>query len=219
MRPLAGPVLCLTVASGCAFTGGPPPLLGRDLRSPEAKVQLTQAATRVIPDEAVPDGDPRTIVVQKARALLDGAPLTSRGYRFSPDPVGFAQAAFWSAGIDLVSPRVAADETAHGTELLYRSAALRGELHQDHPGSGDLIFFANPEQGAGEAPGQVAVVEEVRGDGTLTAIGSFAGGPARVLLSLKRDEGARRHKTHSAAVAGSDQLSLARLVRGFASPY
>jgi hypothetical protein len=163
----------------------------------------------------------RETVVARARALHAGADLTTDGLEFPADPVGFVRAAFWQARIDLFDPRVAQDPKAGGVEILYRSAAIGSRLHRQSPRPGDLVFWDSDPRGVALIPTQVGVVETVAPNGTITALGHFAAGPARVHMNLRRDEespapaAAGSADTH----AGNRPVPLARLFRSFADPY
>jgi hypothetical protein len=181
-------LLLVAVTASCAATS--PPLASRHV-SPRPKTQARAAQA----------SSPRDTIVQQARRYLEGAPLVANGYTFDPDPVGFARAACWAAGIELFDETVAADPEADGMQILFRSAAERGRVHRETPRPGDLVFFDADETGTALYPAGVALVESVATDGTITAIGRFAGGPERVSMNLR-----------------SDNAGMARLYRAFATP-
>ncbi len=165
--------------------------------------------------------DARDRVVAHARSLADGAPLTARGIAFDPDPVGFVRAAFWAAGIELFDAEVCADQAADAMQVLYRSTARRGRLHQASPAAGDLVFWDATPGATALYPAQVALVERVEQDGTVVALGLFADGPTRVRMNLRHPDLASApdgRRLNDQAAAGRP-LPLAHLFRSFADPF
>jgi hypothetical protein len=154
-------------------------------------------------------------VVHRARAILRGAEPVVGGFTFPKNPVGCARAAFWEAEIELLDPEIAADKKASDLEILFRSAAVQQWLHQQTPRPGDLVFFDPNRSGTALYPAQVAVVESVAGNGTVRAIGCFAGGPTRVSLNLR--EPASRELND--LLQGNEPATTAQLFRSFASPF
>jgi hypothetical protein len=150
-------------------------------------------------------------VLDRARQLLDKKRIESEGLTFDRDSVGFVRAAYWAAGVDLFAAEVAADANAHGVAILFRTAALRRQLHRQAPEPGDLLFLDCDPQSTALYPSQVAIVEEQRPDGTVTAIGYFEGGARRVRLNLRRPQDPARND-----MAG--KVPVARLFRSFARP-
>ena len=162
----------------------------------------------------------RATVVASARSLLAGEPLTARGLNFPEDPVGFVRAAFWTAEVDLFESSVAADKEASGMEILFRSTAVRGKQHTLTPRPGDLVFFDAEPLAKAPYPAQVAIVEEVRGTGTITAIGVFANGPRLVTLNLRMPDAisdAQGERINDRL--DHQQVPLARVFRVFADPF
>ena len=204
---------------------GRPPLLTEPVRPAPARVLLAGAGIQ--PGSARDAPDPRRAVVGQAARYLGGAPLVAGGLEFEPDPVGFVRAAYWSAGIDLFDPDLAAAlESAgsewDGMELLYRSVAARGGLHHQQPRPGDLAFFDAEPGSRATVPRGVAVVERIEADGTLTVIGSFAAGPRRVVLNLRRPDqratGSGKH-TNDEIAAPAGAVSAAAVLRAFGDPF
>ncbi|MBI5507573.1 MAG: CHAP domain-containing protein [Deltaproteobacteria bacterium] len=194
---------------GCAPVTAPP-LFNRDVRDDVVKTPPpVVSALR------------RDDTVDYARQRLAGAPLVARGVEFSGDAVGFVRAAFWQAGIDLVDAGVAADPSADSMSILYRSVAKRGWLHNQTPRKGDLIFFDADDRGAALAPAQVAIVEGIADDGTLTVVGAFAAGPARIHVNLRQPEttttadGAKLNDL----LNGGRPVAAGALFRAFADPF
>jgi hypothetical protein len=163
----------------------------------------------------------RQTAVAKARAFVQGAPVAARGYSFSSDPVGFVRAAYWQAGVELFDSRVAAGQGAGGMEILFRSAARHGRLHRQTPRVGDLVFFDADTRGSDLYPVQVGLVEQVSADGTITVLGAFRDGPARIRMNLRRP---RRRATDDGTpvndlLRGRQKSPAAEMFRSFARPF
>jgi hypothetical protein len=167
------------------------------------------------------DDDPRSRVVRFAQEILRGAPLKARGVDFPPDPVGFVRACFWHEALELYDPRIAATPAAEAMQTLYRSAAERGWLHTESPQPGDLIFFDPNDRNTALYPTQVAIIETLDVDGTITAIGAFAQGPERVRLNLRDPDNttAADGRQINDLLAGDATLTAAQLFRAFADPF
>lgn len=149
----------------------PPPLLSLIAVAPA--LPMTEAARQ-------PPADPRRLVVDEAQRYLAGSPLTSKGIQFSADPVGFVRSAYWRAGVDLFDASIA-NQHDDGSAILHASLQQRRQLHRQTPRPGDLVLLGTDKA----RPEQVAIVEEVDTRGTVTVIGRFASGAARVHLNLR----------------------------------
>ena len=125
----------------------------------------------------------RSIAVRAARALLTTAPK-ARGLTFEPDPVGFVRAAWWEAGLDLITAQNFDNQEMHGMAMLYQSARARGSLFKHKPKPGDLVFLGPTQTETNPFPTQVALVESVDSDGTVYALGRFGDGPRRITFDL-----------------------------------
>ncbi len=160
-------LLIIVLFTACTPTAHPP-LLHGELESEPGQV-----------DPVAKLGSARDRVLYQARRVVDqNAPLEVDGVLFDPNPVGFIQAAFWAAEMDILSWNGGA--TSNGLEHLYRRAKLveRGE-------PGDLVFLgATPR-----VPDQVAIAEGTSGGETIL-LGYFAGGPMRV-RAVKSEQGIR----------------------------
>ncbi|MEE8409457.1 MAG: hypothetical protein V3T05_07625 [Myxococcota bacterium] len=210
-------VTTLLLAAACSHHPAPPPLLS----APIAPNVLGAHASRPHPGRL--EASSRAAVVARARALLNGLdhgePSTG-GITFGADPVGCVQAAYWAAELDLVDPKIAADETAHGMEILFRSAAVRRWLHKQTPKPGDLVFFDRDRRESALYPSQAAVVDAVRDDGTVSAVGCFADGPARVALNLREPSRAKADDRRiNDVLSGAESGTAAQLFRAFADPF
>lgn len=196
-------VLAALLLVGC-HPASTPPLLGT-AATPDAQAQLL-----INPERAVA---PREKTVAQARRQLAGTPYAVDRWTFEPDPVGFVRAALWAAGIEVVDASLAhAEPEADGMQLLFRSAADRGELHRHHPNPGDLVFFDAAPQAQALYPAQVAIVEGVDAQGTISALGHFANGPRRVRLNL-------RQAPPNDWVRGSATVPAGDVFRAFANPF
>jgi hypothetical protein len=195
----------------CA-TPAPPPLMGRAIR-PEVDARRPRAAG--------PGDDRRSEIVRCAQGLLSGAPLKSRGIDFPPDAVGFVRACYWQVEIDLYDATEAADTTADGMQILYRSAASRGWLHTEPPRPGDLVFFDPNDRGNALIPTQVAIIEKLGADGTLSVLGAFVHGPERVSLNLRQPDVTTTTdgRRINDLLSGEATLTAAQLFRSFADPF
>jgi hypothetical protein len=127
----------------------------------------------------------RSIAVRAAQALLTTAPK-ARGLRFEPDPVGYVRAAWWEAGLDLITTQNFANKDMHGMAMLYQSALARGSLFKRRPKPGDLVFLGPLKTETNPFPTQVALVESVDSDGTVYALGRFSDGPRRITFDPAR---------------------------------
>lgn len=194
----------LLAVTACAHPA-PPPLLSPPV-STSTSVRRSNRGAELLDREAV---------VRRARAILRGAQPQVAGFTFPKDPVGCARAAFWEAGIELLDPKVAADQTAGAMEVLFRSAAVQQWLHQETPRAGDLVFFDPNQRGTALYPAQVAVVETVAADGTVRVIGCFAGGPTRVTLNLRDPSSQEKNDL----LQGTEAATTAQLFRSFANPF
>ena len=189
-----------------------PPLLGRTIRPEVAERHAT----------GTPAHDPRRAeVVRCAQSLLAGAPLKARGIDFPADAVGFVRACYWQVEIDLYDATVAADPAADAMQILFRSAAARSWLHTEPPQPGDLVFFDPNDRGSALFPSQVAIIEALGADGTLTAVGAFVHGPARVSLNLREPETTLTSdgRRINDLLSGEATLTAAQLFRSFADPF
>lgn len=206
---------------GACLRPAQPPLLLAHV-PPRPALPLLRTAPAPANPAPAPSQSPRQQVLEAARAYLGGAPLRAGGYDFPPDPVGFVRAAYWQAGVDLFT-QDAAEAGGDGLSILYRSADVRGDLHRDPPEPGDLVFLGR-EPGQSGSLGAVAIVERVDRDGTITAIGSFHGGPRRVKLNLRQPErevgedGGRINDALAEAPSGQGSTPAGRLFRSFAAP-
>lgn len=193
----------LLLITACAHNTQPPPL------TPVTSSVLSLSLI----ERGKPQDDRRRVVVTQARAFTQGAPLTVNNTAFEPDPVGFVRAAYWAAGVDLFDSDVYADTEATGMDVLWRTLAKHNGLHDAQPKQGDLVFFDTPS-GEAKAPAQVGIVEAIGADGTLTILGVFANGPARIHMNL-------RHGTNKNDTLGNAQsrARAADLFKSFADPF
>ncbi len=169
--------------------------------------------SRALPTAREPDqvSARRARVVAAARELLHRTPPVARDIQFGSDPVGFVRAAYWAAGVELFDEDLAIAPHLHDMEVLYRTASERRWLHRETPRPGDLIFLDRDTRGTALFPAQVAVVEAIPRDGTFTALGWFAAGPARIRVNLRSGV--------SDILRGEAPHPAAALFRAFASPY
>lgn len=208
---LAFSSIALLTALGCA-SPGPVPLMSAAVRPrPLQRTMIVEPSS----------GAARQTIVEQARQLLSGGPPVVRGLTFESDPVGFVRAAYWAAELDLFAPGPAANPSAHGMEILFRSAAERECLHYTVPSPGDLVFLDATGRRTELYPAQVAIVERVDADGTITALGAFKDGPRRVTMNLRRPDvtldaaGARLNDL----LDGKESATVARVFRAFADPF
>ncbi len=161
----------------------------------------------------------RSHVVAAAKKFLSGQPLLVRGYKFESDPIGLVRAAFWSAHMEIIHPAVYRRDHIKGMEVLYRSVDRNRQLHREHPKIGDLVFLNTGK--ASDIPAQVAIVEKVDADGTVTCIGFFAAGIARATFNLRNPDQATAidGKTINSFLKDDRKVSLARAFKTFADPY
>lgn len=200
-------LICLTL-SHCFHAASPPapyPLL-----RPEPQLELLHPMHSA-------DLEGRERVVATARQLLSRKEYKVGDYLFDTDQVGFIRAAFWSAGRELINANIARDAKLDGMTLLFRSVAAEGHLHRQTPRAGDLVFF---DQGDAEAthpdtPVQVAIVEQVSADGTISALGVFANGAARITFNLRHPTASHKNDV----LTGTENHLAAELFRTFADPY
>lgn len=202
----------LWIVASCARPSRPPTLSHLVREGPELALLRP---SRPVDNE-------RRLVVARAKSFLAHKPLAARGVTFDPDPVGFARAAFWAAGLDLFDQQVAADKSAHGMQILYQTATARHNLHTQQPRPGDLLFLDASATRTADFPHQVAIVESIRGDGTIHALGRFRGGPSRIAINLRTPDAthAPTGKRVNDVLLGEDgQAPAARLFRSFADPF
>jgi hypothetical protein len=166
-------------------------------------------------------GEARQVVVHTAQSFVRGAALEVSGYKFSRDPVGFVRAAFWSAGVDLFDARVASDQRLDGIGIIYQSAAARGRLHKQTPQPGDLLFLDGQGHGRDMQPAHLCVIESIDAFGTITALGYFQDGPARIKLNMRYPkQGATGGQAVNDLLKRANSTALAAtLFRDFANPY
>lgn len=170
------PALLLTlITQGCSTHFVPP--LSHRMITQDAPLRVTGSHTS---REAQ-----RSIAVKAAQTLLTTAPK-ARGLIFEPDPVGFVRAAWWEAGLDLITPQNFENEEMHGMAMLYQSALSRGSLFKRTPKPGDLVFLGPMPTESNPFPTQVALVESVDSDGTVYALGRFSDGPRRITFDPAR---------------------------------
>ena len=204
-------LLATFAAGGCLSPGQPPLLADRIPAHPRLPLMANNSPAA--------SESSRQAAVYQAQRFLSGAPLRAGDYDFEPTPVGFVRAAYWSVGVDLFQRGV---DGTDGMEILYRSAAERRSLHRDEPRPGDLVFFDADRSGKGDQPPRgVAVVEEVRNDGTVIAIGSFARGPRRIALNLEHpsaEQGSAGERLND-RLRGRTDATTAQLFRSFADPF
>ena len=206
-----GIVLLSSLGLLVACSAAPPPLIGRNL--PREHVWTTVSPQRQ-------SRDARAVVVQRARRTLNGEALSVRGLSFEADPVGFAQACFWDAGIDLLQRWSAVDPDMDSLSQLYHAARRHGSLHTHQPRAGDLIFWG-PRPGEQREPIQLGVVTQVEADGTIHSMGVFQEGPQRIRTNLRhpaQEQDASGKRINHLLGRPNPQTS-AQLFRAFADPY
>lgn len=211
LLPLAVAAL-FSIAAACSLHPAPPPLLSAPI-APDVRISR--------PNPIRIEASRRAVVVARARSLLSGGAPSTGGVTFGADPVGCVRAAYWAAKLDLVDPEIAADQNAHGMEILFRSAAIRRWLHKETPRPGDLVFFDKDQREKALYPTQAAIVDAVGNDGTVTAVGCFGGGPARIALNLREPsaEIGSNGRRVNAVLAGDETGTAAELFRTFADPF
>ena len=132
----------------------------------------------------------RKRVIRKAIGLLDGRVASSNNQRFDANPLGFVRSAYWEVGVEILSNPAQPGE--RGMQNLLRSAEQRRQIFHGTPRPGDLVLFRSPSKEStpsksGETKlGHVAIVEDVKNDGTLGLIGRFRRGPARFKVNIKQ---------------------------------
>ena len=169
----------------------------------------------------------RIKVISKAREQLKHhKTYRSRSLRFQTDPIGFIQAAYWNAGIDLFDSRLALDLDVSGLVLIYETARKRRQLVKLNPRPGDLIFLksANSPQAEAGIPDQLGIIESIDANRTITALGFFANGAHRVVVNAaqkKREyaEGGKRINDRLSVERDKTGKLAGSLVVGFADPF
>ena len=208
---LSASLLTAMTLSGCTHAFSPP-MASRTINPNLQLAKQTQPKRKRL--------TPRQQVVAAARTFLDGQVPTARGYKFESDPIGFVRAAFWTEGIELFATDLANEKAAHGMQLLYESAKQKKNLHQRRPRPGDLIFFSVSAK-AQPYPTQVAVVEKIRDDGTIMAIGRFANGPQRIAInrqSKTKEKNAKGVQIND-LIGYTEGTPAAQLFTTFANPF
>jgi hypothetical protein len=169
----------------------------------------------------------RQKVVAKARQLVRTAgSFKSGGFTFQRDAVGFVQAAYWHAGIDVFDPQLALNPDLSGAALVFNTALKRRQLFKKLPRPGDLVFFRNSyaSKNRGLPPRQIAIVESIDSNLTATALGVFSNGPKRIVLNLtqkKRDYAAdgKRINDRLSSIKEEKGESAGLLLQQFANPF
>lgn len=169
----------------------------------------------------------RQKVVLKARQLIQtGGSFKSGGFTFQRDAVGFIQAAYWHAGIDVFDPQLALNPDLSGTALVFNTALKRRQLFKKLPRPGDIVFFRNSyaSKNRGLPPKQIAIVESINSNLTATALGVFSNGPKRIVLNLtqkKRDYAAdgKRINDRLSSIKEEKGESAGLLLQQFANPF
>ncbi len=212
----------LALMSACGLHIGPAPI------STLPPPRLMLISSMRVPH--TPIDKRRSAVVLKAMALrrafaqnTAAHKIQVKGLSFDPNPVGFVQAAFWQADIDLFSRKVLNGHAkSDGLELLFRSAGERQQLHRGTPRKGDLVFFddfpVGYSQGANMStlfPAQVGIVNAVGQNGEISLVGFFAGGPTQITLNLRRND----ERGNTRLYAHGEAYAARALFRSFADPF
>ena len=166
------------------------------------------------------------VISQAKEQLAQRKTYRSRTLQFQTDPIGFIQAAYWNAGVDLFDSSLALDLDMSGLALIYETARKRRQWHTQNPRPGDLVFLrsTNSPQTEADIPDQLAVIESVGSDRTLTVLGFFANGPRRIVINVQQ----KRREYGKLGKRINDRLSVERdkqgtlggsIVLGFADPF
>ena len=220
---LAAPFVALTVTFAFAFAqtacgparSAPPLSFAPHPADPQS--ELLQTSTH--------QNSPRTEVLTHARRLLTQKKFIVAESEFSRDPIGFVRAAFWGVKIELFDAEVAESGSANGMTILYESQKKHGRLHQEQPRPGDLLFLdSSPNSTNADQktpPVQVAIVERVAQDGTISALGYFSEGPMRIYMNLRHPNQQKnsKGKINNSRLKGSESTLAAALFRAFANPF
>lgn len=201
-------VIACVLLGACAQGDRPPPLSHGVLPPAPRLLHLRPGAAQEATESA------RTKVLAAARSFVAGKALVVGGYRFPTDPIGFVRAAYYSAEIDLFDAQVAEDASLSGSMVVYASAKSREQLHQHSPKPGDLLFLKMP--GAKTLSYQLAIIETLEGDGSMTAMGVFKAGPQRMVMNLRQPNDAARNTTFTTP---SGEMPAAALFQSFADPF
>lgn len=169
----------------------------------------------------------RKKVLRKAVELIQqSGPFKTEGLLFERNAIGFLQAAYWHAGIDLFDPQLALNPEYSGIEMIYKTAQQRRQIFKKLPRPGDIVFFrsSTPSKNSDLPPKQIAIIETIDRNLTATALGIFANGAKRIAFNLtqkKRDfstEGKRMNDRLS--VVKDDKGEAAGfLLQNFANPF
>jgi len=165
--------------------------------------------------------------VTKARQLIQATGRFKSGeFSFERDAVGFIQAAYWHAGIDVFDAQLALNPDLSGTALIVNTALKRRQLFKKIPRPGDLIFFKNSyaSKNRGLTPKQIAILESIDSNLTATALGVFSNGPKRIVLNLtqkKRDYSTDGNRINDrlSSINGEKGVSAGLLLQQFANPF
>lgn len=220
-----GYVLFALLTIGCSSHYRPP--TSSQLIRPAPQLAMLRSPAKNSAPASLPPSpasalDPqRQTVLSTVKRFMSGAPLQVDAYQFDSNPVGFVRAAFWSVPIELFNPDLTKRSDVDGMQVLYRSAALRKVLHYKTPQPGDLVFFDHNTRKGQLFPTQVAIVEHVATDGTVTAAGVFANGPTRVKMNLRypKQTQAADGQVQNDVITLDTPVPLAQLFRAFANPY
>ena len=206
-------VLALTLV-GCARTlnypsqGGPPLTLGEPVAPPpKAAPQPAPPPAEATPKPAAPPPAASAAVGSASISddlvalLLYGAKLIGDhhveidGKRYRVDCSKYVRAVFDTIGVDLFDE--AAPPGSSGTRIIYELVREYGYFHKEAPSPGDLVFFHNTYDRDGDGRRDdlfthVAIVEEVREDGTVFILHAVSKGISRYHMNLSYP-GERHH--------------------------
>lgn len=129
----------------------------------------------------------RETAVELARGLVGKSRPTIRGKALGADCTGLVLGIYREMGLDLLS---AAKPGDNGVTAIYRFARKHGRVYAGGwPVAGDLVFFKetydqNQDGQVNDGLTHVGLVEDVRGDGTVTIIHRVRRGVVRYRMNL-----------------------------------
>jgi peptidoglycan DL-endopeptidase CwlO len=177
-------VLALTLTVGVSFAG----CAARAHRPPPADPLLARHHGPVVATAESPAGGgeglipparrttvaaTRTRLVETSSGLVGAHTPVVGGRRHRADCSGFVQAVYGDIGVDLFADGGAPGE--NGVAIIYRFVAERGGLHARRPLPGDLVFFDDTYDRAGNGRRgdrltHIGIVESLEADGTVVFV-------------------------------------------------
>ena len=168
----------------------------------------------------------KSVLTKAKQLLLRAGPFTVGDLKFERNAIGFVQAAYWHAGIDVFDAQLALKPEISGTELAYGSAKKRRQLFKKLPRPGDLVFFksSHATKNSELPPKQIAIVETIDRNLTATALGIFSNGAKRIVFNLtqkKRDfsTDGKRINDRLSSLQGEKGEAAGYLLKEFANPF